>query len=111
MKVPVFGKSGPRLVTGLVCASAAVGPTAIQPAAANAMKSLPKILDMAIPPDRSCFAGAYHDAGVCRAREIGIISPDWIERLCTGADNGLFNSLGYADDCPRRIFDRNKGAV
>src|SRR6266436_3444600 len=37
MKIPLFGKSGPKLVTaGLVCASPATGPAAIQPNAANA---------------------------------------------------------------------------
>src|SRR5260370_749535 len=50
MKIPVFGKSGPRLVTtGLVCASAAVGPSAIQQAAISTTKYLRQILDIDSP--------------------------------------------------------------
>jgi hypothetical protein len=51
----------------LVCASAAVGPATIQPAVTNTAKTLAKIPGISILPDQSCFAGAYHDAGVCRA--------------------------------------------
>src|SRR5258708_2075850 len=97
MKIAVFGKSGPRLVTiglvtiglvtiglvatglvitgfvtaGLGVASAAAGPRDAQ--AAVASRNNPKnILDKSILPDRSCFAVTYHDAGRCRVPLIGL---------------------------------------
>src|ERR1700694_828915 len=73
MKISVFGKSGPRLVTtGLVCASDADCPAAIQPAAASATTNPRKRPDMPILPVRPCFAVAYHDAGLCRVPSIGL---------------------------------------
>src|ERR1700687_2042095 len=69
MKISVFGKSGPRLVTTgfvtavLVCANAAEGPAAIQPAVSRANN--PKnILGISVLPDRSWFALTYHDTGL-----------------------------------------------
>src|SRR6267378_2956647 len=60
MKISDFGKSGPRVVTaGLTCASAAVGATAIQPAAASTiMKTLPKTLDIFALPALVLFCGS-----------------------------------------------------
>src|SRR5260221_12582212 len=51
MKIPLFGKSGPNLVTaGLVCASPAVDPAAIQPNAANATTIPFNIFDISVLP-------------------------------------------------------------
>src|ERR1700730_10333345 len=58
MKIPLFGKSGPRLVTaGFVWASAA-GPAAIQPADANATKKVLKTLDISPSPCFGLFCGS-----------------------------------------------------
>src|SRR6266478_1416449 len=60
MKISDFGKSGPRVVTaGLTCASAAVGATAIQPAAASTIvKTLPETLDIFALPALVLFCGS-----------------------------------------------------
>src|SRR5258707_12928471 len=52
MKIAVFGKSGPRLVTaGLVCAKPAAGTAATQPAAASAVTSARSNFDILVLPD------------------------------------------------------------
>src|SRR3954464_14652060 len=59
MKISVFGKSGPRVVTAaLVCAGAAVCPDASQPAAASTMKNARRILDMSDLPVSALFSGS-----------------------------------------------------
>jgi hypothetical protein len=68
MKISVLGKSGPRVVTtGLVCAGAAVGTAAIQPATASTNIVLTEITDISILPDRFWFATFYHEGSICRA--------------------------------------------
>jgi len=57
MKIVVFGKSGPRLVTtGLVCACTAAGPPTIQPAAASKMQNIRKIPGISALPARPFVA-------------------------------------------------------
>src|SRR6266702_8974709 len=60
MKISDFGKSGPRVVTaGLTCASATLGATAIQPAAASmTMKTLPGTPDIFALPALVLFCGS-----------------------------------------------------
>src|SRR5437879_93564 len=102
MKIPVFGKSGPRLVTaGLVCASATVGPAAIQPTAASTKKN-PRILrDIYVLPALASFCGNLSRHGVL-SRYLGRPRPAPRRiSLCTGGTRGLFTGLGYADDRPR----------
>jgi hypothetical protein len=54
MKIPVLGKSGPKLVTaGRVCACAGIAAAMI---AASVTAITPKILDITILPDRIDFA-------------------------------------------------------
>src|SRR5437899_3143333 len=101
MKISVFGKSGPRLVTtGLVCASATVGPAAIQPAAASTTKNPRILLDIStLPALWFYFVIAYHGVRLCRAIWVARTRSTWNEPLHR-RDKGLFSSLGYADDRP-----------
>src|SRR6202048_5047675 len=115
MKIAVFGKSGPRVVTaGFVWASAA-GPAAIQPAAANATKKVLKTLDISRLPASVLFAAAYHGARLCRAFWTGggAVRPGM--RLCTGRTRGYLrawaNPKARPRPKPRPRICRDQGAI
>src|ERR1700686_5080198 len=75
MKISVFGKSGPRLVTtGLVCASATVGPAAIQPAAASTTKSPRILLDISTLPALVLFCDSLSRRAAL-SRYLGRLGP------------------------------------
>ena len=85
-----------RLVTsGLVCASAADGPAATEPAAASATKNPRKFLDISILPVRFCFAEPIRTCGFVVLIWIG---PQPSLAFAPSRQRVLFTSPGYADD-------------
>src|SRR6202011_2167021 len=100
MKISDFGKSGPRLVTsGLVCASAADGPAAIQPAAASATKirrNIPGISILLI--DAVCRFSLSWPAGLSRdlyRHNLYRHKSRWQSRgTLHPRDNGVFTNFG-----------------
>src|SRR3979411_1042450 len=96
MKIAVFGKSGPRLVTaGFVWASAA-GPAAIQPAAASTTKNALKTRDISILPASALFCGSLSwRAALSRILERRGRRPGHVPMH--SRDKGLFHSLGYPE--------------
>src|ERR1700680_1248668 len=89
MKISVFGKSGPRLVTtGLVCASAAVGPAAIQLAAASTTKNPRILLDISTLPALVLFCDSLSRRAAL-SRYLGRPGPaPRGMSLCTGETRG-----------------------
>src|SRR6266436_3821707 len=104
MKIPLFGKSGPKLVTaGLVCASPATGPAAIQPNAANATTIPFTIFDISALPAFSVIichlstASRLCDAiwmsgrlvlGLCSRETRGYLLERFRAKACPGLDPG-----------------------
>src|SRR5258708_3720141 len=113
MKISDFGKSGPRVVTaGLTCASATLGATAIQPAAASmTMKTLPGTLDIFALPALVLFCGSLSRRAAL-SRPLGSAEPrPAAHEPLHRTDKGLFTCMSYADARPPRIFGRNKVAA
>src|ERR1700694_2740565 len=111
MKISVFGKSGPRLVTtGLVCASAAVGPAAIQPAAASTTKNPRILLDISTLPALVLFCDSLSRRAAL-SRYLGRPGPaPRGMSLCTGETRGYL--VAWAMPRPSaRIGGRIKLAV
>src|ERR1700737_3086390 len=100
MKISDFGKSGPRLVTsGLVCASAADGPAAIQPDTASATKirrNIPGISILLI--DSVCRFSLSWPAAVSRdlyRNDLYRHKSRWQSRgTLHPRDNGVFTNFG-----------------
>src|ERR1700687_6340770 len=95
MKISVFGKSGPRLVTaGLVCASVTVGPAAIQPAAAGTTKNPRILLDISTLPALALFCDSLSRRAAL-SRYLGRLGPaPRGMSLCTGETRGYLVAWG-----------------